>query len=65
MFNFFRRRRQPQKTFTIIARYSGGHWFRQFEVKGVNAYEACRSFDVSEEGLYWYRISGATLTNEV
>ena len=58
MFNFFRR--QPQKTYVVVARYHTGHWFRQFEIEAASRYEACRKFDTSEEGLHWYRINGAT-----
>ena len=58
MFNFFRRK--PQKTYTLLARYYRGHWFRRFEVEAPSRYEAARKFDTSEEGLHWYRISGAT-----
>ena len=57
MFNFFRR--QPQKTYVVVARYYRGHWFRQFEVQAPSRYEAARKFDQSEEGLHWYRINGA------
>ena len=58
MFGFFRRK--PQTTYTLLARYRTGHWFRRFEVTAPSSYEACRKFDTSEEGLDWYRISGAT-----
>ena len=47
MFNFFRR--QPQKTYVVVARYYRGHWFRQFEVQAASRYEAARKFDQSEE----------------
>ncbi len=59
MFNFFRR--QPQKTYTLLARYRTGHWFRQFTVEGVTPYEAARRFDTSPESEHWTRVSGATL----
>lgn len=62
MFGFFRR--EPQKAFTILARYRTGHWFRRFVVKGVTAYEAARAFDTSEESQDWTRVSGATLYDE-
>jgi len=58
MFGFFRRK--PQTTYTLLARYRTGHWFRRFEVTAPSPYEACRKFDTSEEGLDWYRVSGAT-----
>ena len=58
MFNFFRR--QPQRDYTVLARYRTGTWFRRFEVTAPSSYEACRKFDTSEEGVYWTRVSGAT-----
>ena len=63
MFNFFRR--QPQSEYILLARYSTGHWFKQFTVSAVSAYEAARIFDQSEEGQHWTRVSGATLYTEV
>ena len=63
MFNFFRR--QPQQEFVVIARYRTGHWFKRFIVSAVSSYEASRKFDTSEDGLYWNRIAGATLHNEI
>jgi len=58
MFGFFNRK--PQRDYTLLARYSTGTWFRHFTVKAPSAYEACRKFDTSDEGLYWTRVSGAT-----
>lgn len=57
MFGFFKR--QPQREFTLLARYRNGHWFRRFEVTAPSAYEACRKFDTSEESQNWTRVSGA------
>ena len=62
MFNFFRR--QPQRAYTVLARYRAGHWFRRFVVKGASAYEAARAFDTSEDNQHWTRVSGATLYDE-
>ena len=57
MFNFFRR--QPQKTYVVVARYHTGHWFRQFEIAAPSRYDASRKFDQSEDGQHWYRSNGA------
>lgn len=62
MFNLFKS--QPKLTFTLLARYRTGDWFRQFTVSGVNAYQAARDFDQSELGEHWTRVSGATLKSE-
>lgn len=59
-FRFFNRK--PQQEFTVLARYRTGHWFKRFTVSAVTAYEACRKFDQSEDGLNWIRVSGATVT---
>lgn len=58
MFGFFKR--QPQVEFTLLARYRTGHWYKRFTVEAPSSYEACRKFDLSEEGEHWFRISGAT-----
>ncbi len=59
MFNFFRR--QPQKQFTVLARYHDGRWFKQFAVSAVTAREAARKFDTSEDAQSWTRVSGAAV----
>ena len=59
MLGFFRRK--PQREYTLLARYRTGHWFRRFTILAPSAYEACRKFDTSEEGLDWTRVSGATV----
>ena len=58
--NFFRR--QPQRDWTIIARYGSGHWMKRFEVTAASAYEACRKFDTNPDNLQFTRVSGATLS---
>ena len=63
MFGFFKR--QPQREYTLLARYRTGHWLRRFTVTAPSAYEAARKFDTSAEGQHWTRVSGATLYNEV
>ena len=57
MFNFFRR--QPQKTYVVVARYYRGHWFRQFEVRS-SRYEAAASSTRARKRLHYYRINGAS-----
>ena len=61
MFNFFRR--QPQREYVVIARYSAGHWFRRFTLTAPSSYEAARKFDQAPEFHDWTRVSGATLEN--
>lgn len=59
MFNFFRR--QPQRSYVLLARYATGDWFRRFIVVAASPYEAARQFDQSVEHQDWTRVSGATL----
>jgi len=58
--NFFRR--QPQRSYTIIARYGTGNWMQRFEVTAASPYEACRKFDTDPEKAHFTRVSGATFS---
>lgn len=62
MFGFFRR--QPQRDYTLLARYRTGYWFKRFTVSAASSYEAARTFDQSEDAQHWTRVSGATITTE-
>ena len=57
---FFRGNLEPTR-YQIIARYSNGYWFKQFEVEAYGSYEACRFFDTSDCFQEWTRVSGATI----
>ena len=61
-FNFFKPSR-PDQSFTVLARYSTGDWFRSFTVSAPDAYSACRRFDESDL-REWVRVSGASLKSE-
>ena len=61
MFNWLFGNKRTLGDYVVIARYRGGHWFRQFDVKAYDSYEAARTFD--QENTDWTRVSGATLKN--
>ena len=61
-FNFLKPSR-PDQLFTILARYSGGDWFKSFTIAAPTAYEACRRFDESDL-RDWVRVSGASAKTE-
>ena len=60
MFGIFNRLRH-EDTYVVYARYRPGHFIKQYTVRGVSAYDACRRFDQSEISDRWTRVSGATL----
>lgn len=61
MFNFFRR--EPQREYVVIARYSSGDWMRRFVLTAPSPYAAARLFDQSREFVEWTRVSNATISN--
>ena len=63
MFNFIKRFTSPVQSYTILARYSDGDWFKSFTVEANTPYEACRKFDGSDL-RDWVRVSGASLKSE-
>ena len=65
MLNFFQflKPARPDQLFTVLARYSDGHWFKSFTVSAPNSYEACRRFDESDL-RDWVRVSGASAKTE-
>ena len=60
MFGIFNRFRQGD-TYVVYARSRTDHFIKQFTVRGVSAYDACRNFDRSKASDVWTRVSGATL----
>ncbi len=63
MFNLFKKLANRNQSFTILARYSSGCWFKSFTVEAPSAYLACRKFDTADN-RDWVRVSGASLKTE-
>lgn len=60
MFGIFNRLRH-EDTYVVYARHQTRDFIKQYTVRGVSAYDACRNFDRSRAANRWTRVSGATL----